>query len=138
MPDVRTQRALVAQLNAVAGTVTADALAWERCRPKPSADPMRLAACQARAYRPTAARMSALGTRVGQIGATVPGTHCAAAARAAATGMPAAAREWGTGQPGRPGGAVTPEGKALLLAYTACTARPVWNLNGFPGVLYGP
>ena len=99
VPDVRTQRALVAQLNAVAGTVTANALAWERCRPKLSAHPMRLAACRlGLPARPLPDERA--GASVDRSGATVPGTHyAAAAARAAATGMPAAAREWGTGQP---------------------------------------
>jgi hypothetical protein len=138
VPDVPTQRALVAQLDAVAGTVTADQEAWARCGATLASRTAHLAACQAQAYVPTARAMSQLGGRFGKIGAMVPGTHCARAATAAAAGMPASAAEWRSGQPGRPGGAVTPEGNALTLAYDACTARPVWTLTGFPGALYGP
>ena len=138
VPDVGTQRALVAQLHAVARTVAADQQSWTRCRVTLASRTAQVAACQARAYGPTAQAMGRLGERLGSIGAMVPGTRCARAASAAAAGMPASAAEWRSGQPGRPGGAVTPEGQALTLAYDSCTARPVWTLTGFPGALDGP
>ena len=138
VPDVATQRALVTQLHAVARTVVADQQSWARCEVTRASAPVQRAACQARAYGPTAQAMAQLGDRLGRIGAMVPRTRCARTATAAAAGMPASAAEWRSGQPGRPGGAVTAEGEALTLAYDACTARPVWTLTGFPGVLDGP
>jgi hypothetical protein len=138
VPTPETQRAFVVQLNAVAVTVSTGAQAWSGCTVKSRSAPAELAACQALAYGPTARTMRRLGASVGQIGSTVPGTHCAAAAKAAAAGMPAAAAQWGSGLLAGSADAVTPEGKALALAYDTCTARPVWRLNGFPGALYGP
>lgn len=137
VPGVSTQRAFVAQLYAVAGTLAANQQTWETCR-RLGAHPARVNACKARAYAPSASAMRALGERIAQLGAMVPHTHCASLARAAATGMPAAVREWASGRIDEPGGAIVPEGQALTDVYNVCTAPPVWKLGHFPGALDGP